>query len=143
MNIIGTFIKGLACRERDFFAAFHLHHNGSFQHVNECMRIVPMNRIRSAGRIYDSDHHTFLAGKIRQILRYDWCDLSLLRNQGPVTRNASTNMNREIFIMVRLHAAYAPVFRVCLATSMSQPSKSLAELRAVVRNQRLLAHRMP
>src|SRR5213080_3173189 len=34
-----------------------------FQHVNECMGIVPMNRIRSAGRIYHRDHQTFLAGK--------------------------------------------------------------------------------
>src|SRR5262249_42459246 len=82
MNIIGTFIKALAWRERDFFAAFHLHHNGAFQHVNECMRIVPMNRIRRAGRIHDSDHQTFLAGKICEIFRQDWCDLSVLRNQG-------------------------------------------------------------
>jgi len=82
MNIIGTFIETLAWRERDFFPAFHLHHNGAFQHVNECMRIVPMNRIRRAGRIHYSDHQTFLAGKICKIFRHQWCDLSVLRNQG-------------------------------------------------------------
>ena len=62
-NTIGTFIKGLAWRERDFFAAFHLHHNAAFQHVNECMRIVAMNRIRSTRRTYDCDHQTFLLGR--------------------------------------------------------------------------------
>src|SRR5260370_33144592 len=82
MNIIGTFIKALAWRERDFFAAFHPHHNGAFQHVNECMRIMPMNRIRSAGRIHHSDHQTFLTGKFRKIFRHEWCDLSVLRKQG-------------------------------------------------------------
>src|SRR5947209_4006509 len=50
MNIIGTFIESLAWRKRDFFPAFHLHHNGALQHVKECMGIVPMNRIRRAGR---------------------------------------------------------------------------------------------
>src|SRR4029453_5260276 len=100
MNIIGTFIETLAWRERDFFPAFHLHHNGALQHVNECMRIVPMNRIRSAGRIHDSDHKSFLTGKFRKIFRHEWRDLSVLRTQGASNENDGTNMNREIFIMV-------------------------------------------
>jgi hypothetical protein len=44
MHIIGTFIKTLAWRERDFFPAFQLHHNGAFQYVKKRMRVVPMAR---------------------------------------------------------------------------------------------------
>ncbi|MCU1260946.1 MAG: hypothetical protein JWO80_3831, partial [Bryobacterales bacterium] len=82
MNIIGAFIKTLAWRERDFFPAFHLHYNGAFQHIKESMRIVPMNRVRSARRIDHSDQQTFLAGKLRKIFRHERCDLSVLRDQG-------------------------------------------------------------
>jgi hypothetical protein len=31
--------------------------------TNACRRVVPMNRIRSAGRIRHGDHQTFLTGK--------------------------------------------------------------------------------
>src|SRR4051794_34341795 len=38
VNIVGTFIKALAWPQRDLFSAFHLHHDGAFQHVNRHLR---------------------------------------------------------------------------------------------------------
>ena len=70
-------------RARRVFAALHLHPNGAFQHVNECMCIMPMNRIRSAGRIHDGDHQGFLTGTFRKILRHEWCDLGVLQAGRP------------------------------------------------------------
>ena len=66
-----------------------------------------MNRIRGASRIYYRDHQTFLAGKFRKIFRYERCDLSILRDYVLVMRNASTDIGREIVIIVRLRCTYA------------------------------------
>src|SRR6185437_331078 len=82
MNVVGPLIKSLTRRKRDFFPAFHLHDNRAFQHVNERMRVVPMNRIRSARWIHYGDHQTFLAGKARKIFRHERRNLSILRDQG-------------------------------------------------------------
>src|SRR5262245_27546490 len=79
MNILWPFIKALARLERNFLSAIQLHHDRAFQHVNERMRIVPMNRIRRTGRIDHSDHLNFLTGKVWKIFRHDRCDLSFLR----------------------------------------------------------------
>src|SRR5262249_21928510 len=67
MNVVGTFIKRLPGRERDFLTALHLHHNRAFQNINERMRVVPVNRILRTRRIHYHDHQTFLAGTLRQI----------------------------------------------------------------------------
>ena len=45
MDIVGAFIKGLHGYQRDFFSAFHMHHDGAFQHVNKSICIVSMDRV--------------------------------------------------------------------------------------------------
>src|SRR5438874_8030314 len=98
MNIVGTFIKGLAWRQRDFLPTLQLHHNGTFQHIEKSMRVVPMDRIGSAGRIHYSDHQTFLAGKFWQVLCHERCDLGLLCISVLVKKNASTNIGFKLAI---------------------------------------------
>ena len=56
------------------------------------MRVAPMNRIRSARRIHQRDHQTFLAGKFRSGGTLASCAIRVL-----ATRNSSTGIGREFF----------------------------------------------
>jgi hypothetical protein len=69
VNVIGPLVERLSRRQRDFLAAFDLHDDRSLQHVDHCVRIVPVDRVDGARRIFHCDHQQFLAGVIRQGLR--------------------------------------------------------------------------
>src|SRR5580692_354364 len=45
MNIVGALIKGLSWCQGHLFSSLHLHHNRALQHINECLRIVSVDRI--------------------------------------------------------------------------------------------------
>src|SRR5262249_34123558 len=81
VNIRGTFIEGLTGCQSHFLPAPHLHHDRAFQHINEPMCIVAMDWIRAARRILHSDHHTFLARKLRQVFRQERRHLCLFSLQ--------------------------------------------------------------
>jgi hypothetical protein len=42
-------------------SALYLHYNGALEHINKRMCIVPMDKVRPAGRIFHEKHQTFLA----------------------------------------------------------------------------------
>src|SRR4029077_7657763 len=69
VNVIRAFIESLTRRESHFFSASNLHHDGAFQNINESMRVVTVDRVRTARRILNGDHQTFLPGKLGQIFR--------------------------------------------------------------------------
>ena len=71
VDVVGPFIEGLARCQGDFLAALDLHDDRPFQHVDEGVRIVTMNRVDRARRILDGDHLDFLAGVLRQRLRHE------------------------------------------------------------------------
>src|SRR5246500_2965617 len=69
VNIIRAFIESLTRRESHFFSTSHLHHDGAFQNINESMRIVTVDWVRTARRILNGDHQTLLTGKVCQVFR--------------------------------------------------------------------------
>src|SRR6185436_4424372 len=81
MDIVGAFIEGLSGIQRHLRSSLHLHHDRTLQHVDECIGIVPVDRIRSAGGILDGDHHDFFAGKVGQRLLHERRDRGLLGGQ--------------------------------------------------------------
>src|SRR5215510_608592 len=60
MNIVRAFIKGLAWCQSHFLSTFHLHDDRTLQHIDECMGIVPVDRIHAARRVFHCDHQDFL-----------------------------------------------------------------------------------
>src|ERR1700738_2700551 len=56
MNIIWTFIEGLARGQSDFLSALYLHHDGAFENINKPTCVVPMYWVRVTRRILHSDH---------------------------------------------------------------------------------------
>ena len=71
VHVVRSFVEALSGLQGHFFAALDLHDDGPFEHVDERVRIVAMDRIDGAGRIVDRDHVRFLAGKFRQSLRHE------------------------------------------------------------------------
>jgi len=69
VNIVRSFIKGLAWLQREFFLPSHLHHYGALQHVNRHLRIVAVDRARIARRKVYGVHESFLAGKSHHMFR--------------------------------------------------------------------------
>ena len=55
MNIVGAFIETLSWRQRNFFSALHLLHNGALQYVKHRIGIVSVDRARPAGRMLHCD----------------------------------------------------------------------------------------
>ena len=47
-----------------------LHDDSAFQHVNECVRVMPMDGVRSARSILHDQHRALLARKVGQITRH-------------------------------------------------------------------------
>jgi hypothetical protein len=45
--------------------------DGPFQHVDEGIRIVPMDVLHSAGRILDGEHHHLLSGYVSEVLLHE------------------------------------------------------------------------
>src|SRR5262245_63786732 len=64
VNIIGTFIERLTSVKSDWLRPLDLHDDSAFQHVNECMRVMPMNWVYSAGRILDNQHRALFSGNV-------------------------------------------------------------------------------
>ena len=81
VHIVGAFIEGLSWCQCDLLATLHLHHNGALHYVNKRMCIVPVDRVRRAGRVLYEDHQRFLAGILRKILRHERCDFGLLSHR--------------------------------------------------------------
>ena len=59
----------------------HLHHDGALKDINKRMCVVSMYWVRRARRIFHGYHQTFLAGKVRQVLREGGGHFCLLRLQ--------------------------------------------------------------
>ena len=54
MHIVGAFVESLSWRQGDLLAASDLLDDRSFQHVEESVRIVPMDMLqKTTGRILD------------------------------------------------------------------------------------------
>ena len=53
VNIVGAFIKRLSRRKSYGLSAIHGHDNTAFQHIDEPMRVVPVNGIVATRRIFD------------------------------------------------------------------------------------------
>jgi hypothetical protein len=144
MNVIGPFIKGLAWRERDFLAAFHLHHNGAFEHVNECVRIVAMNRIGSPEGYTTVIIKASLPGHSGRPFDMSGVTWASCANGTPAMRNASTIRNRDLFTMLCLRRNLCPVQTRLWGSfgSVDEPvfETRLSESRTLVRDQRSLAH---
>jgi hypothetical protein len=49
VNACRVFVKRVPRMERHFFSAFHLHHDRSFQNIDESTRVVAMHRVGAAG----------------------------------------------------------------------------------------------
>src|SRR5262245_20066709 len=62
MNIFGTLVEGLSRGQRHFWSSFHLHYHGTFEHVNEAVRMMHVHRVPSARRILYGKHQDFLTG---------------------------------------------------------------------------------
>src|SRR3546814_2844587 len=70
MDIARLFVERLPGAQRHGLATLDLHDDRAFQHVDERIRVMAMHRIDRARRIFDGDHHRFLAGKVRQCLTH-------------------------------------------------------------------------
>src|SRR5262245_28815946 len=72
VNVIRTFIECFAGFERDRFCASQLHHDRTLEHVDEGVRIVPMNFVSATRRVGDHKHDAFFAGNVRERLGHDF-----------------------------------------------------------------------
>ncbi len=80
MDIVGTFVERLSRTQRHLLSTLHLHHHGTFQDVDESMRIVPVHWIGISGRIFHDEHYSLLAGTVLKVLRKKGCDFGFLSN---------------------------------------------------------------
>src|SRR5262245_57686927 len=71
MDIVGALVERLSRSQRHLLSALHLHHHGTFQHIDESMRIVPVDWIGIAGGILYYHHHSLLAGALLKFLRQE------------------------------------------------------------------------
>lgn len=79
VDVVGAFVEGLAGGQRDGLAAAQAHHDGAFEHVDEGVRVVAVHRVHRARRIFDGQHHRFLAGIVGQRLGHQRGDVRLGR----------------------------------------------------------------
>jgi len=61
--------------------ALDLHHHGTFQDVNECFRIVPVDWIGTARRIFHEDHQSLLAWEFLKFPGKERSDFGFLRER--------------------------------------------------------------
>src|SRR5262245_19513554 len=61
VNVIGTFIERLTRLKSDRGRPLELHDDGTFQHIDKCVRVVAMDWVCSTGRILDEQHRTLFA----------------------------------------------------------------------------------
>src|SRR5262249_2042964 len=87
VNVIRTFIERFAGFERDGLGASQLHHDGTLEHVDEGVRIVPVDYVSAARRVGDQKHETFFSGNVREGFGHDflhvgrWSGWSELRGE--------------------------------------------------------------
>ena len=62
--VVGTFIKGLTRVKGDLLPPFDLHDHGAFQHIDECVRVMAMDRVLRAGGIFHDQHIALLTGDV-------------------------------------------------------------------------------
>jgi hypothetical protein len=86
VHIVRALVESLSGRKSDLLAASNLFDDRPFQHVDEGIRIVPMDVLHSSGRIVDGKHHHLVAGDVCEILLHDgdhdrlrWCGLRIRR----------------------------------------------------------------
>src|SRR5882724_9447543 len=72
VNVIRAFIKCFARFERDGLGALQLHHDRTLEHVDEGVRVVPMDFVSATRRIGDRKYETFFAGNVREGLGHDF-----------------------------------------------------------------------
>src|SRR4249919_4130164 len=59
MHVVGSLVEALPWRQGDLLAASHAHHDRAFEHIDESVRVVSMDRIGATGRIFDGEHQYF------------------------------------------------------------------------------------
>src|SRR5215510_2347699 len=64
VNVMGTFIEGLTRLKGDRIRPLELHDDGTFQHIDKCVRVVAMDWVCSTGRILDNQHRALFAGDV-------------------------------------------------------------------------------
>src|SRR5574340_1855465 len=79
MNVVGRFIKCFAGTEGHGISPFDLHHHGTFQHINEGVRMMAMLGGRGAWCILYCQQHAFLDVEPDQLLTEDLPDRGVLR----------------------------------------------------------------
>src|SRR5439155_3595690 len=72
VNVIRAFIESFAGFERHGLGALQLHHDRTLEHVDEGVRIVPMDFVSAARRVGDRKYETFFAGNVRQGFGHDF-----------------------------------------------------------------------
>jgi microsomal dipeptidase-like Zn-dependent dipeptidase len=93
--IAGALVECLSWRQGDFLAAPDPLDDRPFQHVEDGMRIVPMNVFYRSWRIDDGDHQHLLSGQIGEIFEHDrgynglrrLCGVRRLRDLHAATEN--------------------------------------------------------
>src|SRR5438132_7715040 len=72
VNVIRAFIESFAGFERDGLGALQLHHDRTLEHVDEGVRVVPMDFVSAARRVGDRKYETFFAGNVREGFGHDF-----------------------------------------------------------------------
>lgn len=67
MDVIRPFKEALTRFERHLRMAFNLHHDAPLQHLDEDRGMMPMHRVRTAGRVIHRQHFAFLARDALQV----------------------------------------------------------------------------
>jgi hypothetical protein len=71
VHIVRAFVECLSWGQSDLLAAPDLLDDRPFQHVDESVRIVPMDVLHSSGRIFDGEHHHLPSRQVSEILLHD------------------------------------------------------------------------
>jgi len=66
VNIVGAFVERLSGREGYGLPAVHAHDDAAFQHIDEGLRVVAVDRVRATRRIFDRYHQKFFTRNIWQ-----------------------------------------------------------------------------
>src|SRR5262249_20375200 len=69
MNIRRTLVEGVPRLQRNGRLALQLHHDLTFEHIDERVGVVSMNDVLRTGRIRHLDHASFLARAVCEICR--------------------------------------------------------------------------
>src|SRR5262245_24265128 len=64
VNVIRAFIESFAGFECDGLGTSQLHHDRTLEHVDERVRIVPMDFVSAARWVADRQYETFFAGNV-------------------------------------------------------------------------------